>query len=636
MGLLAPWLLLLGAAAAVPLLLHLMHRRPGPRVPFPALRYLQRAQRERGRRVRLRQLALLALRVLAVLLIALAAARPFRPSGAASHAPTAVAIVLDNSMSTGVAADGVRLFDRLRDVARATLDAAGPDDRFWLIAAAEPWRPAVTDDRDEIARALDDVDVVEADADLAAAVARAAELLRAGAGARAAEVHLLSDLQATALASAAEGADLPVIAWSPDGEPANHGIVDVDVGGGLPPRAGEAGQLSAAVHAATADTLTLRLWIDGQPASAARVSGDGAAVFSLPARAGGLVTGHVETEPDDLPADDRRPFAYRISPAPTVRIVGDAPFARQALAALEAGGRIRTGVAGTLDVLVAADAAGVADVPARTALVVVPPTDPLQLAALNLRLAAAGLPWRYEPAAGEGTAQFAPVDGDDELGGALAPVRVERAYDLVGTESAARADTLLQLGDGRPWALRVPRPGGGAAVLLASPLDPSATGVPASAAMVPLMDRLVGSWARTGGGASPTLRPGSTVELPGTATGVEAPDGTRTPVEGGAPWRAPARAGLYRVLSADSLLDVLAVAPAAAESRLERADEEALERALPNADVRRAGSTEEWTEVIFRRRRGAEWWRTLAALLVAALLVESVAAARRRGEDETA
>ena len=46
MGLLNPLLLLLAGAAAVPLLLHLLQRHQGPRVIFPALRYLRRAEKE--------------------------------------------------------------------------------------------------------------------------------------------------------------------------------------------------------------------------------------------------------------------------------------------------------------------------------------------------------------------------------------------------------------------------------------------------------------------------------------------------------------------------------------------------------------------------------------------------------------
>src|SRR5687768_12843809 len=100
MQFLAPIWLALAGAAAVPLLLHLLRRRIGARVEFPAARYLARAEQENSAKLRLRNWLLMALRVLAILLIALAAARPVANLRTASHAPTALAVVLDNSLST--------------------------------------------------------------------------------------------------------------------------------------------------------------------------------------------------------------------------------------------------------------------------------------------------------------------------------------------------------------------------------------------------------------------------------------------------------------------------------------------------------------------------------------------------------
>ena len=99
---LAPLSLFLGAAALVPLLIHLMRRRIGLRVEFPAARYLARAEQEHSRTLRLRNLLLMLLRVLVVLLVAMAAARPVTRWVGGGHAPTALAIVLDNSLSTSV------------------------------------------------------------------------------------------------------------------------------------------------------------------------------------------------------------------------------------------------------------------------------------------------------------------------------------------------------------------------------------------------------------------------------------------------------------------------------------------------------------------------------------------------------
>jgi hypothetical protein len=106
MNFLSPAFLLLVAAAAVPLLVHLLRRRMDQRVDFPAARYLARAERENSRKLRLRNLLLMLLRVLAIVLIAAAAARPIGRIAGTGHAPTAVALVLDNTLSTSVIRDG--------------------------------------------------------------------------------------------------------------------------------------------------------------------------------------------------------------------------------------------------------------------------------------------------------------------------------------------------------------------------------------------------------------------------------------------------------------------------------------------------------------------------------------------------
>src|SRR5688572_28244205 len=114
MGVLNPILLVLAGAAAVPLLLHLFQRHHGPRVIFPALRYLRRAEIESARKIKLRQILLMLLRVAAVLLIALAAARPFVRAAGVSHAPTAVVIILDNSLSSATVEGEQRVLDVLK------------------------------------------------------------------------------------------------------------------------------------------------------------------------------------------------------------------------------------------------------------------------------------------------------------------------------------------------------------------------------------------------------------------------------------------------------------------------------------------------------------------------------------------
>src|SRR5512146_2014233 len=94
---LSPAFLVGAALAAVPIVLHLLGRRPELRVLFPAVRLLKRAPAQETRRRRLRELILLALRVGAIVLLAVAFARPYfaRPVVVSAHA--AVVVALDRS-----------------------------------------------------------------------------------------------------------------------------------------------------------------------------------------------------------------------------------------------------------------------------------------------------------------------------------------------------------------------------------------------------------------------------------------------------------------------------------------------------------------------------------------------------------
>jgi hypothetical protein len=138
MSLLNPLLLTLAAGIAVPLLLHLLHRSEGRRIAFPALRYLLRTEKDHARRIRTRQLLLLFLRMAIIVLAALAGARLVLRGGGPAHPPTAVAMVLDNSLSSGRVVGEGRVLDSLKARALDVLDQSGPGDRFWILRAGEP------------------------------------------------------------------------------------------------------------------------------------------------------------------------------------------------------------------------------------------------------------------------------------------------------------------------------------------------------------------------------------------------------------------------------------------------------------------------------------------------------------------
>jgi hypothetical protein len=629
MGLLNPLLLIVGLAVAVPLLLHLLQRHTGPRVVFPALRYLRRAEKESARRIRVRQILLMMLRVAAVLLIAFAAARPFLPAGGIGHAPTAAVIVLDNSMSSGVVEGEQRLVDSFRQRALEMLDAAGPDDRFWLLRAGSPGEPALGGDAAQTALRVRETEPTAAAADLAAALDRARALLAGGAEGRAAEIHLLSDLQATSLPAPAfaDGSAPPIIVWHPGTEPPpNRAVAELVVGGGLAPIAGTGSSVAAAISGDGTDPVSVRLFMDDVLLAAAAAPPGAAVVLTLPPQPAGFASGRVEIDGDALRMDDVRHFLAHVLPPPAVALAGELDFVADALDVLADAGRIRRTGTGAADVAIHPGGQGL-DLTAARTVVVLPPDAPEQLAAVNGRLAAAAIPWRFgPPAAGE--ARFAATHGDPLLR-VLQDTRLRIVYPLI-PEGAGSADSvLLRLTDGAAWAARGQRRTGGAYVVLASPLSAEASTLPVSAAMLPLLDRLIGSWA-----AEQTVRtdfsPSESIVVPPGASTMVRPDGSRDAVTPGAEYRLGDLPGTYRALVADSVVAGYAVNVPAAASDLRRLDRRELQQRLPGWALHVTSNAAAWQRNVFRERLGRELWQLLLIVAFVTLCAESFVAAAGR------
>lgn len=453
------------AAAAIPALLHLLQRRVPPALPFPPLRYLREAERQSARRLRLRHLLLLALRTALIAAVVTAAARPLVPvpGAAAGHAPTALAIVLDNSISAAAIVDGHPVLDRLKDIAVRTLARAGTSDRLWLVLA------------DGVARAGSAAELSSAvqgsvpDAhrlDLTAAVQRAAELVNA-APLAAREVDVVSDEQADALGL------LPAMV------PEGVRIQALD--------AGRAAVGNRGVARATVVDNRLAIAIGGTPgADAAPVTvtyrgriiaralgapGDTLDV-ALPPAPPGWWSGSVALEPDELRADDARLFVARVSPPARVTTAADAgPFVRAAVAVLRDAGRVADGN----------DVAFGARAGARV-LIVSPPDDPALRGQLNRLLAARGTQWRFGPAGTPG-----PVTPENPAAAGAAAARVLSRFQLIG----GSVGSVLATVNGEPWAVRDT-----GVVLLGSALDTAWTSLPATPGFVPFVDALVNLVAR--------------------------------------------------------------------------------------------------------------------------------------------
>lgn len=597
MSFLAPLYLLLAGAAAVPLLLHLLRRNVGDRVEFPAARYLQRAEREHSRSLRLRNLLLMLLRVLLLLLLALAAARPFVRGVGTGHGATAVAIVLDNSLSTTAVTGGAPTFDRLRDGARAVLGAATPADRLWLVTADGVLRAGT---RDALLGELSRVSPMEGAGDLALAFRRAAAAVRAS-QLPARVVAVATDAQRTAWTSATRIPDVVTILAPDEPPPSNHAVLGIDV---QPLRWTPRGAVIARV--AASDSVGYRITLGSRTAArgvAAR--GEPPSVRLAPSERG-WQAGTVELEPDEFPADDARHFAVWIGAPPVVSAsASGGPFVATALTTLVADGRASAGAGITIT---SADA--VSALPA----LLFAPTDPLRIGAANRALARLNIPWRF------GTAVTAPTTAH---GGGLDGVTISRRYRLERLGGAAATDTLALAGQDA-WAVA-----GAGYVLVGSPMDPGATDLPLRAAFLPWLSQLLGQrlGAPLGDVGTPILTtPRAPLVLPVGVDAIESASGARRSVVA-EHIEAPAERGVWFLLRAGRRVGAVVVEAPELESDLTRWRPSELAQRLGGVNARAVTSPAALARAAFAT--GARHPFTTPLLVLAFLLLAAEAAAVR-------
>ncbi len=206
MSLLAPLYFLGAAAIGLPILFHLVRRRPKQRMPFSSLMFLRPAPPRLTRRSRLDDLLLLLMRALASLLVAAAFTRPFfRSASSTQWQPPGrdLLLLVDTSASMRQAGVWTAAQQRVADV----LQDLRPQDRVGLIAFDR--QPTTLVDVTIAPDELSHADAVQAAmktlqptwyaSDLGLALATAADQLNSLGGDEARqsrkEVVLVSDLQ---------------------------------------------------------------------------------------------------------------------------------------------------------------------------------------------------------------------------------------------------------------------------------------------------------------------------------------------------------------------------------------------------------------------------------------------------------
>ncbi len=535
MTFLHPWLLAGLLAAGVPLLLHLVQRREPPTVVFPAVRYLVDATREHQRRLRIRHWLLLLLRTLLIVALVLAAAGPtVRRSGVTEHAPGALVLVLDNSLSSAAVVGGTPRLDQLVRAADAVLARATPADALWLVLADGGARRG---DPATLRAALRDLHASTARLDLGRAVQSAGDVLAGEA--LPGEIVVITDLQASALSAAASR--VPVTVARPEGNvPRNVGVAALAAG--AQPWSTDGGQVQVTVVGDSGAQAPLSLAAGDRPARQALATVGGAVQVAIPGAAAGWYALKASIQPDELRLDDQRVLGLRMAPLARASCAQAGRFAEAACDVLRANGRLLPGD----DIVLGGFGAG--------ASVVLPPADPAALGAVNRELERRGVAWHFgDPAPAVAT----------DSNGLVTPTRLFQRLRLVPSGSG-RSGVLVTAG-GEPWLVR-----SGTVLLIGSRLDTGWTELPFQAEFVPFIDLLLNRLAR-GEVASLTVIAGEGVTVPDLVSAA-VKGSQRWPLEGGGRF-APPDTGLYYMVRGADTVGALAANPDPRESMLQQASD---------------------------------------------------------------
>jgi hypothetical protein len=127
------------AAVAVPIVIHLIHKRHSRSMDFPSLMFLRLIDLRMASRQRIRELIVLLLRIAAIALFAFALAKPIlrtRSARAAGRTSTTAVIVVDNSYSMGYKESGVTGLERAKEEAQEVLRTLAAGDSAAIIPSA--------------------------------------------------------------------------------------------------------------------------------------------------------------------------------------------------------------------------------------------------------------------------------------------------------------------------------------------------------------------------------------------------------------------------------------------------------------------------------------------------------------------
>lgn len=345
------------AAAAIPILLHLLNLRKLATVEFSTLRFLHELQRTRMRRLRIRQWILLALRTLLVIFLVLAFSRPAVRTSLAGLATEAarstMVIILDDSPSMALRNQQGVLFDQARDIVTRVAGLARAGDEIHLLRLSQSANldQLVPSGADwSAARAAQELRVSQRSLPYHEIMKRAHALASASPNAHR-EIYLITDGQGTHLTLPPHSADTTGVSgedrlrlfWIslPHSTSANVAVTDANVENQMlardKPMTVQAtlrnyGQFPLANTVAS-------LYLDGVRVAQRSVSlpaqGGVTVSFTAVPKRRGAIGGYVQSNEDALEIDNRRFFTLSIPDRIGILLAGTVPedtrYARVAL-----------------------------------------------------------------------------------------------------------------------------------------------------------------------------------------------------------------------------------------------------------------------------------------------------------------
>ena len=330
MTFLNPLYLIALAAAAIPIILHLLNLRKTRVIEFSTLTFLKELQRSKIRKLKLKQWLLLALRTLIIVFVVLAFTRPALRSNfgflPGTTAKSSVVIVFDNSYSMLAADEHGPLLKQARQKAVELVTLLKPGDDAALILTTTPSAGnELTAALNAVRGEIEDVSVSYAHGDYAAALAAASALL-SGSSNFNKEVYVITDRQRSQFTIAGGAAVQRIFDPSVkvfvlpvgDAEGGNTAVTAVEVKNSIF-ESGKPVDVSATVRNASDAPLTdaiVSVFLGGERVAQKTVDvaagGSQQVEFSVVTDRRGWVPGFIELEDDRLPEDNRRYFGFQI------------------------------------------------------------------------------------------------------------------------------------------------------------------------------------------------------------------------------------------------------------------------------------------------------------------------------------